>query len=111
MKRKVLTVLCIMLFALFIVAAPDVYAAAKSNAWDAGKKEIEVKGAFTFYSHPSKDGKEAWIYNIKIKGKKNKEAKKGITPSLRWASAQLIGRPAQPATLLAWPTKTPLPPP
>ena len=91
MKRKVLTVLCIMLFALFIVAAPDVYAAAKSNAWDAGKKEIEVKGAFTFYSHPSKDGKEAWIYNIKIKGKKNKSL--SIPKTIRGKKVTRLGTP------------------
>lgn len=91
MKRKVLTVLCTMLFALFIVAAPDVYAAAKSNAWDTGRKEIEVKGAFTFYSHPSKDGKEAWIYKIKIKGKKSKTL--SIPKTIRGKKVTRLGTP------------------
>lgn len=73
MKRNMLTVFCAILFALFVVAASDVSAATKENAWDSGKVETEVKGAFTFYSHPSKDGKEAWIYKIGVKeGKKSK---------------------------------------
>lgn len=73
MKKRWMTVFCAVLFAILVMAAADTRAAAKTSAWNEGKKEAQTKGAFTYYIHPSKNGKEAWIYRIKIKkGKKGK---------------------------------------
>ncbi len=95
MKRNMLTVFCAMLFALFVVTASDVSAATKENAWDSGKVETEVKGAFTFYSHPSKDGKEAWIYKIGVKeGKKSKSL--SIPKNIRGKKVTRLGIPDDP---------------
>lgn len=73
MKKRWMTVFCAVLFAMLVMAAADTEAAAKTSAWNKSKKEAQTKGAFTYYIHPSKNGKEAWIYKIKIKnGKKGK---------------------------------------
>lgn len=73
MKRKMLIVCSMLFFLLLMAVASDAHAATKANAWNNGKKEVQVKGPFTYYAHPSKNGKEAWIYKIQIKkGKKKK---------------------------------------
>ena len=72
MKKRWMTVFCVVLFTMLIMTAADTKAAAKKGAWDTGKKEVQAKGAFTYYIHPSKNGKEAWIYKIKIKSKKSR---------------------------------------
>lgn len=73
MKKRWMTVFCVVLFTMLVMTAADTKAAAKTSAWNKGKNEVQTKGAFTYYIHPSKNGKEAWIYKIKIKkGKKGK---------------------------------------
>ena len=70
MKRRWMTVLCAVLFAMLVMTTSDTKAAAETIAWNEGETEVQTEGAFTYYIHPSKDGKEAWIYKIEIKGKK-----------------------------------------
>ena len=62
MKKRWITVFCAILLAMLVVAAADTPVSAKAGAWDKGKKEVQTKGAFTYYIHPSKNGKEAWVY-------------------------------------------------
>ena len=59
MKKRWITVFCAILLAMLVVAAADTPVSAKAGAWDKGKKEVQTKGAFTYYIHPSKNGKEA----------------------------------------------------
>ncbi len=72
MTKKGMTVFCAVLFTMLLITASDMKAATKTNAWNKSKLEVKTNGAFTFYAHPSKNGKEAWIYKIKIKGKKGR---------------------------------------
>lgn len=67
MKKKTL-----LLVGLAIVGALAFRTHGKALAatWDTEKQSKVVKGAFTFYAHPSQDGKESWIY--KVKGDKKK---------------------------------------
>ncbi len=86
-----MTVFCVVLFTMLIMTAADTKAAAKKGAWDTGKKEVQAKGAFTYYIHPSKNGKEAWIYKIKIKGKKNRSL--SIPKTIHGKKVTRLGRP------------------
>ena len=58
MKKRWITVLSAVLFVMLIMTAAETKAASKTGAWDKGKKEVQTKGAFTYYTHPSKNGKE-----------------------------------------------------
>lgn len=95
MKRNGFMALCAILFAWLAVTAVDVNAATKANAWDTGKEEVEVKGGFTYYSHPSKDQKEAWIYEIKITNKEKCSAL-SIPKSIHGKKVTRLGRPDDP---------------
>lgn len=58
MKKRWITILSAALFVMLIMTAAETKAASKTGAWDKGKKEVQTKGAFTYYTHPSKNGKE-----------------------------------------------------
>ena len=49
MKKRWITVFCAILLAMLVVAAADTPVSAKAGAWDKGKKEVQTKGAFTYY--------------------------------------------------------------
>ncbi|MCI9378729.1 MAG: leucine-rich repeat protein [Eubacterium sp.] len=91
MKKRWITVFCAILLAMLVVAAADTPVSAKAGAWDKGKKEVQTKGAFTYYIHPSKNGKEAWVYKIKIKGKKSKSL--SIPKTIRGKKVTRLGCP------------------
>ncbi len=91
MKKRWITVLSAVLFVMLIMTAAETKAASKTGAWDKGKKEVQTKGAFTYYTHPSKNGKEAWIYKIKIKGKKNRSL--SIPKTIHGKKVTRLGRP------------------
>ena len=91
MKKRWMTVFCVVLFTMLIMTAADTKAAAKKGAWDTGKKEVQAKGAFTYYIHPSKNGKEAWIYKIKIKSKKSRTL--SIPKTIQGKKVTRLGRP------------------
>lgn len=91
MKRRWMTVFCAVLFAMLVMTAADVKAASKTSAWEKGKQEVQTKGAFTYYIHPSKNGKEAWVYKIKIKGKKGRSL--SIPKTIRGKKVTRLGCP------------------
>ncbi len=91
MKKRWITVLSAVLFVMLIMTAAETKAASKTGAWDKGKKEVQAKGAFTYYIHPSKNGKEAWIYKIKIKSKKSRTL--SIPKTIQGKKVTRLGRP------------------
>lgn len=92
MKKRWMTVLCAVLFTMLVLTAADTKAATKTSEWNTGKKEVHTKGEFTYYFHPSKNGKEAWIYKIKIKkGKKGKSL--SIPGTIRGKKVTRLGCP------------------
>lgn len=94
MRKRLLTVFCMILFTLLVMTASDAHAAAKDNAWNMGQKEVQADGAFTYSIHPSKNGKEAWIYHIKVKkGKKSKNL--SIPKTIRGKKVTRLGAPEE----------------
>ncbi len=93
MKRRWMTVFCAILFTMLVMVATDTKAAAEISAWDIENEEVQTDGAFTYYIYPSKDGKEAWIYKIEIKGKK--ETSLSIPENIRDKKVTRLGYPAR----------------
>ena len=92
MKKRWMAVCCVVLFAVFFIAAADTTVAAGTNAWKKGKTEVYTKGAFTYYIHPSKNKKEAWVYRIEMKkGKKGKSL--SIPKTIRGKKVTRLGCP------------------
>lgn len=88
MKKRLPFVLCALMAVLFIFGMTDIKAA--NVKWNYKKTIEQKKGSFTYRAIVSKNGKEAWIYNISINKKKNPH-KLSIPEKLKGKTVTCIG--------------------
>lgn len=74
MKIKNIFLVCVMAVICLAFTTTEVMAEEQEKLeqeWNLDKTIKKTEGAFTYYAYPSKDGRNAWIYEIKINTKKN----------------------------------------
>lgn len=69
MKKKLQVVLCVLFASFILIGLADVSEAKQTTTWNYKKTVKKTAGSFTYHAFPSKNGKEAWIYKVKMKKK------------------------------------------